>query len=308
MAERLLDLGGGLAIYTVNVDEVREQDVNARSMQATMFERLTKTIGRDKRLESLPLVALVDMGQDTEHFEIVSGHHRFRASRAAGLYDIKCIVDETGLTPAQIKAKQLAHNSIAGSDDEQMLARIFADIDDVDARLEAFIDEKELLKNVPDKVPLPDLDIDISYRSVLMMFLPTQEELFNRALDSAVKHADLKRDQLALVDAAMFDRWQAAMRRLRREYDARSASTLVALMLDAVAEKLGIPGSEVEDFDEFEGTSLPEILGSGMLTAEETAVVREAVELALKRKEVTKKDRAKLVVGWAESYLGKDKS
>lgn len=74
--EKCLELGNGLEIWKVNIEDLKEQDVNARYMKAEMFERLTENIKGDGRLESLPFCALTDKG-----IEIVSGHHRIRAVR-----------------------------------------------------------------------------------------------------------------------------------------------------------------------------------------------------------------------------------
>src|SRR3954454_4963806 len=131
MPTKLLDLGGGLELWTAAIDELIEQDVNARAMPKGMFERLAETVGRDKRLESLPLCATTPRG-----LEIVSGHHRTRAARQAGLDELHVIVDTTGLTPDQIKARQLAHNRIQGEDNEELFKRIYESIGDVEKRLE----------------------------------------------------------------------------------------------------------------------------------------------------------------------------
>src|SRR5437762_1667585 len=109
--EKVLDLGNGLELWKVPPSALREQDVNARSMPKAMFERLSQTIGRDKRLESLPLCAKTERG-----LELISGHHRTRAATAAGLTEMFTLVDVTGLTRSQIAAKQLAHNAIEGQD------------------------------------------------------------------------------------------------------------------------------------------------------------------------------------------------
>ena len=47
--QRILELGNGLELWKVRPSALREQDVNARSMPKAMFERLSQTIGRDKR-------------------------------------------------------------------------------------------------------------------------------------------------------------------------------------------------------------------------------------------------------------------
>ena len=78
--QRVMELGNGLELWKVHPSSLREQDVNARAMPKAMFERLAQTIGRDKRLESLPLCAKTDRG-----IEIISGHHRTRAATSAGV-------------------------------------------------------------------------------------------------------------------------------------------------------------------------------------------------------------------------------
>src|SRR5947208_13128639 len=75
-SQRILELGNGLELWKVHPSTLREQDVNARSMPKAMFERLAQTIGRDKRLESLPLCARTEKG-----LEIISGHHGTRAAK-----------------------------------------------------------------------------------------------------------------------------------------------------------------------------------------------------------------------------------
>lgn len=105
--EKILDPGARLGLCKIPPSALREQDVNARSMSTAMFERLSQTIARDKRLESLPLCARTERG-----LEIISGHHRVRPATAAGLSELFSIVDATGFTRSELAAKQLAHNSI----------------------------------------------------------------------------------------------------------------------------------------------------------------------------------------------------
>src|SRR6266542_4781740 len=155
--EKVLDLGNGLELWKIPPSALSGQDVNARSMPKAMFERLSQTIARDKRLESLPLCAKTE-----RDLEIVSGHHRVRAATAAGISEMFILVDVTGLSRSQIAAKQLAHNAIEGTDNEQLLAEIYRQIQDAEAKLEAYIDQK---LDVPlPKVKIEGLDVDIDFR------------------------------------------------------------------------------------------------------------------------------------------------
>src|SRR5438094_1885594 len=159
-----MELSSCRELWKCNPSTLREQYVNARSMPKAMFERLSQTIGRDKRLESLPLCAKTERG-----LELISGHHRTRAATAAGLTEMFTLVDVTGLSRSQIAAKQLAHNAIEGTDNEQLLAEIYQQIEDAEAKLEAFIDQN---LDIPlPKVKIDGLDVDIDFKTVLLIFL-----------------------------------------------------------------------------------------------------------------------------------------
>lgn len=231
--ERICELGNGLELWLVEIDSLREQDVNARSMGKEAFLRLQTTIGRDARLESLPFCAQTAAG-----IEIVSGHHRVRAARAAGMSKLHVIVDVTGMTPSQIKAKQLAHNSIAGIDNAQLVAQIFAGIEDAEMRLEAFIDPKTVAQAL-EKAPVPPVAIDLDFRSILILFLPYDLRKVNEAFDAIVKEARLGSDEVWLAERETFEAFREALKRAGEEYDVRNIGCVLRRMAQIVTEALG---------------------------------------------------------------------
>tara|TARA_R110002167_G_scaffold12153_9_gene52114 strand:+ start:267 stop:1175 length:909 start_codon:yes stop_codon:yes gene_type:complete len=299
MTEHIIDMGQGLALYKVGVDEVSEQDVNARAMSPQMFERLAATIERDGRLESLPLMALNAEGK----IEIISGHHRVRASRAAGVDDIFALVDTTGLNRDQIAAKQLAHNSIAGTDEKQLLRQILDSIEDVDARLEAFITPESL--DMPDieSLSLPALDLDVKYRTTLFVFLPHQAERFDKTVEAVVAEVDLNRDQVYLADIELYDRWKALMSRVSKEYDARALSTVIMRLLDAAQDALGIDTSSPESIDPGEWVALPQLFGSAMVPPDAAEVIEAAVAKMQEAHDLGQFVRWRAIEYWAADYL-----
>lgn len=295
--EKLLDLGGNLCIYKVHVDELKEQDVNARTMPKQMFDRLSKTIGRDARLESLPFIAQTEQG-----LEIVSGHHRVRASRAADVQEIHAIVDVSGLTPSQIKAKQLAHNSIAGEDNEQLLAKIYEDISEVDDRLEAFIDPESLDLKV-DIVNVDNVDIGLEFITSLVVFMPYEKTLFERACDQLQQQgvgADV--EQVYVADKEVVELWKNLVKRVGDEYDVRSLGTTMSLMGEIVLEHMGI---DLDD-DPMEGgrVHLRDIVGQTYIPEEAAEVIERAVEKMAEKNDISKKNRWQCLEYLAADYLG----
>jgi hypothetical protein len=297
MAESMLDLGQGLELWSVHVDELREQDVNARSMPPSMFERLQATIAKDGRLEALPLIAQIDGG-----LEIVSGHHRIRAARAAEVGTVHVLVDVTGLTRDQIAAKQLAHNAIEGTDEAQLIEQIFQSILDVDARLESFIDPTTLDMGY-DKVSLPNLDLDIEYRTTLLTFLPSQEVRFQRACEQIVAQVDMEKDALGIADRDLYERWRATMRRLGRDFDARALTTVIMRLLDAASELLGLDSDDPAFIDPDGWVPLAEIFTGALVPPEVGEVLHEAVERMVKQGDVTERAKWRAIELWAADYL-----
>jgi hypothetical protein len=292
-------LGEQLELWKVHVDATREQDLNARSMPPAMFERLQATIARDGRLESLPLFAQTDRG-----IEIISGHHRVRAARAAGQSEVYALVDVSGLNRDQIAAKQLAHNAIEGVDDDTLIAQIFASIADVDARLETYINPDDLELPEVDATRLPRIDLDFEFRTVLLTFLPRQHDRFAHAVETLSAQTSLDQDELYLVDREFYDWWQAIVGRTRREYDARSLSTVVSMIINATLAHYGIDATDPEDVDPEAWVPLAELLGSALVPPDVAGLVREAVERATETGVMTKKTPWALVEHLCAAYIG----
>ncbi len=230
----------GVRFYYAEVDELQEQGLNAQSMPQSMFEQLVHNIAEAGLLESVPLCVRVD-----GRIYIISGHHRVRAARAAKVTHITVLLYEE-LDESRVKAKQLAHNSIAGQSDPQLVKRIWEQIRDVQARFEAFIDPR-LFKDIPKPVKFKPADVDMKalQKSVLVVFLSSQKVDFDRAL-AALPSTEV--DQVYLAARETYDAWREALQRVREEMDIIAIPTAMAemarLAMQALeAQKVGGNGS-----------------------------------------------------------------
>ena len=167
--EKIYDMGTGLIIAKVQLDKVREQDINARIMKNEMQDQLTQNIKKRGQLESLPFLVL-----SNGRLEIVSGHHRIKSARAAGIKELIAIIDVSGLTRSQIAAKQLAHNAIAGFDDESTLREICKMITDVDDMLESYIGKEIMEEPLEQYEKLASPAVHFDFKNVTFAFLPHQ--------------------------------------------------------------------------------------------------------------------------------------
>lgn len=228
--EKKLDLGNGTSIWLVHLDATREQDKNARVLPPEKFDRLTENIKKDGRLESLPLCIKKTNQAGNEEFLIVSGHHRIRAARAAGLTEIFIMTLEEELTRDQIIAKQLAHNALVGYDDPIMLKDLYAEIQDINAKLESGILEGEISIDLP-AVSVDELTFDFDYEMLQILFLPKQKERFENVLKLIEADAEVY-----LADKADFERMKEQVIKISKKENIRNASALMARMVDIVEE------------------------------------------------------------------------
>ena len=287
--QRILELGNGLELWKVHPSTLREQDVNARSMPKAMFERLAQTIARDKRLESLPLCAKTESG-----LEIISGHHRTRAATAAGVSAIFIMVDVTGLTRSQIAAKQLAHNAIEGQDNEQLLAEIYRQIEDAESKLEAFVDSK-LDIELP-KVKIEGLDVEIDFKTVLLIFLPRVKERMDRALEY-LRSSGQRLDGVYIAADSDYTPLERAVRKINQEYDVRVVADIIGKMADLALQASGV---SVEDP---ERVHLKGIFGTAWLPKGAVSVIRDAVQKMVKAGDIGQTNRWQALEYWAAEYL-----
>lgn len=266
------DMGSGLLIVKVQLDSLVEQNVNARIMKDQMQDQLTANIQKRGQLESLPLVALID-----GKLKIISGHHRIKSARAAGLKEIYCLLDVSGLSKSQEAAKQLAHNAISGFDDQSTLREIAKMISDVDDMLESFVG-KDILEEPSaefDKLISPAVQFD--FKTITFAFLPYQL----KNLELLVKH--LEKQGAEVIGTAPYE--------LGKQF----AETLAKYQQFQM---------EIAGYDPAgEWTYLTKIFGSNSVPKEAAEVIEQALKKAEKEGVVTKRNRWQLIEYLAADYL-----
>ncbi|MCM1245512.1 MAG: ParB/RepB/Spo0J family partition protein [Roseburia sp.] len=290
--ELIYDMGSGLQIVKVLIDRVKEQDINARIMKNEMQDQLTANIKKRGQLESLPFLVM-----NGEKIEIISGHHRIKSARAAGLKEIIAIMDVSGLNRSQIASKQLAHNAIAGFDDESVLREICKMIDDVDDMLESYIGKdimEEPLEQY-DKLISPAVHFD--FKNITFAFLPHQI----KDMDELLKNIETASPEI--VGIAVYEQCKAFVETLSKYQkftDIRNIGAAIHSMIRAANEKMDDVGYDGSD----EWTYLAKLFGSNAVPAESGNIIQQAIKKAEKEGTVTSKNRWQLIEYLCADYLG----
>lgn len=289
--EVIYDMGSGLVIAKVQIDKVKEQDINARIMKKEMQDQLTANIKSRGQLESLPLLAEVN-----GVLEIISGHHRIKSARAAGMKVILAIIDVSGLSRSKIAAKQLAHNAISGFDDQSTLREIVKMLDDVDDMLESFIGKDILEEPLEQYNKLLSPEVQFDFKNITFTFLPHQV----KDMEALVKAIGSSAPEI--VGVAHYEDCQKfieALNKYQKFSDIRNVGAAVHSMIETVLEKMDAAGyQDTEDW-----TYLTKIFGSNAIPAESAEVIKKALKKAEKEGSITSKNRWKLIEILAANYL-----
>jgi len=289
--EKIYDMGTDLIIAKVSIDKVKEQDINARIMKKEMQDQLTANIKKRGQLESLPLLV-----KNGDTLEIISGHHRIKSARAAGLKEIIAIIDVSGLSRSKIASKQLAHNAISGFDDPSTLRELCKMLDDVDDMIESFI-SKEILEEPMeqyDKLISPAVQFD--FKNITFSFLPHQI----KDMDVLVKN--LEHNASEIIGVAPYEsckKFVDALNRYQKFSDIRNVGAAIHSMIQAVNEKM----DDAEYNEQEDWTYLTKIFGSNAIPSEAAEIITKAIKKAEKEGIVTSKNKWKLIESLASDYL-----
>lgn len=245
--EEGMRVGDGLFIRVVQGSALREQDINAQQMDPTKFARLVENIRQRGALESIPYCSRPN---DEGPISIVSGHHRAKAARMAGLTSFPVLIDTNPMPRSLIRAKQIAHNELTGAPDEEILRKMIEQITDVEDLLVSGLDESYLrpLEASSTVLDLPKADFD--WRMTTIMFLPEQMVRFNELLGLIDRHSDM----IGVARVDQFDEFSRALveyghvRNIKNMAAVVDALTSIALreVAAAAADAVDGGGSGVE--------------------------------------------------------------
>ncbi len=275
---------------------------NARYMRHEEYQRLVANVRRDGCLTSVPLI-YAGAGEHAEGRELIlSGNHRCNAAVDAGLTEVDAMLIDEQLTPDQLVAIQLSHNAIAGEDDPATLKQLYEQIDDVDWRGYAGLDDKEL--DLLDQVSLEGLsEANLDFQTITVVFLPPELDAAKTALDAVGTYAGgawlaAYRDYNATLDA---------LSSVHAAYQVGNIATALGIVLTVVENHLtdlqaGYLGPDGEPSRKGD-TVLETVLGTRTLPVDTAAVLARAVKEAEKRGDTEPGKAWQLLDQLARDYL-----
>lgn len=287
---------------TVPIDELKLLEVNARFMRHETFQQLVQNIRRDGKLTQLPFAVLDEDGR----YKVLSGNHRVKAAKEAGLKEIEVLVTHDKLSPERQIAIQLAHNAIVGEDDPVILKTLYEQIKDVDLRLYTGLDDKtlELLELVkPESISEANLEFQI----LTIVFLPDELERVRDSWETVKKQ--IKPDEAWLARFSDYDALLDVLEIAGAAYKVRNAATTLHLIIELARANLdqlsdGWYDAETGGAKHKGWVPLSTILGNDKVPAQAAAVIKRAIDKMIADGEITTKNRWQALEFWAAEYLG----
>lgn len=286
--EFLVDMGTGLVFSKVDVNIVIEQDKNARVQPNEMMNQLTDNIKNRGQLESVPFCAYIN-----GKVEIISGHHRVRAAKAAGLKFIYVLIDITELTQSKVAAKQIAHNAIDGFDDQDVLREIAKLITDVNDKIESY-GGKELFgesKLTIEKLLDPKTDFD--WQQMEFLFLPYQV----KDLDALVKKA-VGKDYIGVAHIEQYELLLNTLEKYKEFANVKNVGQAIYMMIKNAEQEMDEAGFDTTQ----EYVPITRVIGAGAIPVEDAKKIKEIIDSMEKNGVIPKNKRWLGLIEAIEAY------
>jgi hypothetical protein len=296
-----------LGLALVGPADLKLLDENARFMRNETFRQLVANIERDGFLASLPFCwrySVVTDGEDSRYeYLVLSGNHRVKAAKAAGLEKIVILYTWADLSEQERIAIQLSHNALVGEDDLATLKRLYERIGQVDLKSYAGLDDKTLA--LLQKVTLPPLsEPPLDFQSVTMLFLPEEVERLKKAVDRAASL--VAGDERFAAWQSDFDRFISAISTVKAAWEIHNAATAVMLILDLFeAHQDDLTAALAQhQANGRKWVPMAAIFGGDRVPESAAQVIRDALAKMVGSGDLTSKNLWQALEFWAADYLG----
>nr|UVM81342.1 MAG: ParB-like nuclease domain protein [Bacteriophage sp.] len=286
-------MGSGLIIAKVPAECIREQDINARIMKNEMQRQLTDNIKKRGQLESLPFCALTE---EETRIEIISGHHRIRSGKDAGIKEFFVILDVSGLNRSKIVAKQIAHNAISGFDDQSTLKELAKMLEDVDDMIESYAGKDILAEPEAELEKYLSPTVEFDWKNLTFTFLPHQIADLQKLIDAL---ESTKPDVLGVADIEQYKPFMETLAKYQQFANVKNTGAAIHAMIKCTEQMF----DDIGYAEDSEWVQLTGIFGSSAVPAESAEIIQEAVKKMVEEGVVGPKNKWQAIEYLAADYL-----
>lgn len=177
----------------VNIGEIIESPVNAQVMAEKEFSRLVKNIRRDGGLTA---TVLLMRQSGTDRLMCISGHHRIRACKKAGISNVPVMIIPELSESDRIRL-QLSHNDIHGEPDMEIVHEMLLLMQETDKEFVGDYGQEQIKE-------LGEISDD-QFRYVSVCMKPESADLLMGIIES------IDGDEKLLIDKEEFEDMKVAL-------------------------------------------------------------------------------------------------
>lgn len=281
-------------IIKINPKDIKLLKVNARYMKPEEYEKLVSNIKKDGKLTSVPFCFY----NENYEIEVLSGNHRVMASIDAGLNEIEVMLCKDKLSKEQALAIQLSHNSIAGQDDEELLKKLYGELESLEFKeYSGLTDEfvnycKEIEKDF--KVPT------LSYQALNLLFLPEEIEEIKQVLENI---SDLLSSNHVLSNKKDYDDYLESTTTISKCLNIKNPSTTFLTMIKLAKENIDKLKELALDNEDIDHIPLATILGRSDVNKDDAMIIDKALTKLISKGEIKKNSKERGLAVLANLYL-----
>ncbi len=285
-------------IIKIDPRKIKLLEVNARYMKPEEYEKLVSNIKKDGQLTSVPFCYF---NEDNE-IEVLSGNHRVMASIDAGLNEIEVMLCKDKLSKDKALAIQLSHNSIVGQDDEELLRKLYAELESLEFKEYSGLTDDfiNFCKQTEKAFKIPNLQ----YQAINLLFLPNEIDDIKNCLEDL---GELLNSFTILTNIKDYDNYLETSTLISKCLNIKNPSTTFLSLLELA--KLNIDNLKQVTFDNenIDHVPISTILGRSDINKEYAITIDKALNKMVDKRIIKKNEKVKGLYLIAQEYLKSSK-
>lgn len=281
-------------IIKINPRDIKLLEVNARYMKPEDYQKLVANIKKDGQLTSVPFC----FHNENNQIEVLSGNHRVMASIDAGLEEIEVMLCKDKLSKDQALAIQLSHNSISGQDDEELLRKLYGELESLEFKEYSGLTDEfiNFCKEVEKDFKVPNL----SYQALNLLFLPEETKEIKEVLESI---SDLLNNIHILTSMKYYDEYLGTTTTISKCLNIKNPSTTFLAMIRLAKENISKLKELAFNNDDIDNVPLSVILERSDIDKEDARIIDKALNRMISKGEIKKTEKEKGLAILAKNYL-----
>lgn len=283
-------------IIKINPRDIKLLEVNARFMKPEEYQKLVANIKKDGQLTSVPFCFYNENNQ----IEVLSGNHRVLASIDAELNEIEVMLCKDKLSKDQALAIQLSHNSISGQDDEELLRKLYGELESLEFKEYSGLTDEfiNFCKEVEKDFKVPNL----SYQALNLLFLPEETKEIKEVLEII---SDLLNTNHILTSMKDYDEYLGTTTTISKCLNIKNPSTTFLAMIRLVKENMDKLKEIAFNNDNIDNVPLSVILGRSDIDKAYAKIIDKALNRMISKGEIKKSEKEKGLLILAKNYFVK---